>query len=61
MKGKKKILKSLKNNIFVIIWLVLQITEHLKRNLQTSIVLFLQNSLMQQYWNIYASIVKVGN
>jgi len=55
----KKIQKSLKNNIFAIIRLVLQITEHLKRNVQTSIVPFLQNILMQQYWNIYASIEKV--
>jgi len=45
---------------FAIIWLVLQITEHLKRNVQTSIVPFQQNLLMQHYWNIYASIVKVG-
>jgi len=53
----KKIQKSLKNNIFAITRLVLQITEHLKRNVQTSIVPFLQNILMQQYWNIFASIV----
>jgi len=45
----KKIQKILKNNIFAIIRLVLQITDHLKRNVQTSIVLFLQNILMQQY------------
>ena len=46
---KEKYKKSLKNNIFAIIRLVLQITEHLKRNVQTSIVPFLQNILMQQY------------
>jgi len=40
--------------------LVLQITEHLAKNVQTSIVPFLQNILMQQYWNIYASILNVG-
>jgi len=45
----KKDTKSLKNNIFAIVRLVLQITEHLKRNVQTSIVPFLQNMLMQQY------------
>jgi len=32
-----KIQKSLKNSSFAIIRLVLQITEHLKRNVQTSI------------------------
>ena len=31
----KKNTKSLKNNIFAIIRLVLQITEHLKRNVQS--------------------------
>jgi len=58
----KKDTKSLKNNIFAIIRLVLQITEYmyLQRNIQTSIVLFLRNTLMQQYWNIYATLVKVG-
>jgi len=56
----KKIQKSLKINIFAIIRLVLQITEHLKRTVQISIVPFLQNILMQLYWNIYASIDKVG-
>jgi len=45
----KKDTKSLKNNMFDIIRLVLPITEHLKRNVQTSIVPFLQNILMQQY------------
>jgi len=40
--------KSLKNNIFAIIRLVLQITENLERNVQTSEVPFLQNILMQQ-------------
>ena len=45
----KKIQKILNNNIFAIIRLVLQITEHLNRNVQTSIVQFLQNILMQQY------------
>jgi len=49
MKCKKDTKRSLKNNIFAIIRLVLQITEHLKRNVQTSIVTFLQNILMQQY------------
>jgi len=58
--SSKNIQKSLTNNSFAIIRLVLQITEHLKRNVQTNIVPFLQNILMQQYWNIYASIVKVG-
>jgi len=41
--------KSLKNNSFAIIRLVLQITEHLKRNVHASIVPFIQNILMQQY------------
>jgi len=50
----------MKNNIFAITRLVLQITEHLKRNIQTSIVPFLQNILMQQCRNIYASVVEVG-
>ena len=45
----KKDTKSLKNNNFAIIQLVLQVTEHLKRNVQTIIVPFLQNILMQQY------------
>ena len=35
--------------MFAIIRLVLPITEHLKRNVQTRIVPFLQNILMQQY------------
>jgi len=47
--AKKDLKKSLKTNIFAIIRLVLQITGHLKRNIQTSIVPFLQKILMQQY------------
>jgi len=45
----KKDTKNLKNNTFALIPLVLQITGHLKRNVQTSIVPFLQNILMQHY------------
>jgi len=47
MKCHKKIQKSLKNNSFAKIRQVLQITEHLERNVQTGIVSFLQNILMQ--------------
>ena len=45
MKRKNKDTKSLKNNIFATIRLVLQITEHLKRNVKTSIVPFLQKHI----------------
>jgi len=46
--GRKKWKKERCKNINVS-FLVLQTTEHLKRNVQTSIVPFLQNILMQQY------------
>jgi len=46
---QKRYKKAQKNNSFAIIRLVLQITEHFKRNIQTSIVPFLQNILMQRY------------
>ena len=45
----KKDTKKPEEQYFAIIRLVLQITEHLKRNVQTSIFPFLQNILMQQY------------
>ena len=38
-----------KRKVYNVPFLVLQTTEHLKRNVQTSIVPFLQNILMQQY------------